>query len=109
MFKVYKDKKVWFLFLFAIILAIIIFIVKKTFLSFLNSLTIMGFIYLLVGIFYLSWLKGDYTFLSYRKYRDHDFKTYKENLIKQRKKFSNPCLYASFLLIIISFILDFFY
>lgn len=109
MLQEFLKKEAWVYVAIAMGIATISLLFKRTYLQWLNTLTIVGFFYFAIGMFRLSWAKGDFAFLSYRKKRDKVFKEYKEEVIERRKDLPNSFLYASILVITLSFILNFFY
>ncbi|QRG86325.1 hypothetical protein [Bulleidia sp. zg-1006] len=109
MLKAYRNLNTWIWVGLAILVAFISLFFQKTLLHFINTLAMVGFIYFAIGIFRLSWIKGDYAFLSYRKLKHHDFKTYRENIIERRKDIPNTIFYASFVVLVLCVVLHLFY
>ncbi|MFZ7033734.1 hypothetical protein [Bulleidia extructa] len=109
MLKAYQNRNTWIWVGLSISIALFSLCFQKSFLHFLNTLTIIGFLYFAIGIFRLSWLKGDYAFLSYRKWKYHDFKQYRKDIEERRKNIPNSILYASYVVLLLCMLLHFFY
>jgi hypothetical protein len=101
-----KNKTVWIAIAAGAALALIYaLIVKPVYLCFINGLTFVGFLYLLIGLMRWSWAEGDFTFFSWKQIHG-SYRKWREGRREERKGSSNPFLYAGILTVIVSILLS---
>lgn len=103
---IYQKKDVWVIIAcaFGIALAYGLF-VSPLYLSFINGLTFLGFVYLLIGLLRWSWIEGDLVFFSWKQIHG-SYNKWREGRREERKGSTNPFLYASLVVIIAAVILS---
>ena len=82
--------------------------VSPWYLHFINGLTFLAFLYLLIGLLRWSWAEGDLVFFSWKQIHG-SYTKWREGRREERKGSSNPFLYSGILLVIVSIILSVLY
>jgi hypothetical protein len=79
------------------------------YLHFLNGITIIGMLTLFVGIAKWFWKEGDFAYFAWRAKKGSSYTSYHDEVVKQRKDKTNPCLYAGAFVAILATILSLLY
>lgn len=109
MTKELQNKTVWISLAAALALSVVYgMFVSPLYLQFINAMTFLAFLYLLIGIFRWSWMEGDLVFFSWKQIHG-SYTKWREGRREERKDAGNPFLYAGIMLMIVSVILSVLY
>lgn len=106
---IYKRKTAIIQLIIAGLFAILYAVLKPPFyLHFIDGLTMISVVYILIGMIRLQWISGDLAIFSYRK-DEGSYRAYKQRTIEGHKDEKNTILAVGILLLIIAILLALFY
>lgn len=77
---------------------------ENVFLKWVDSVSLVSYILLLIGVIRWGWIKGDFAYFSFNPYKPKSFTTHRLELEDSRKHKKNPILISGIILLVISLI-----